>query len=693
MKKLIKIAAVLAIIFIVVVVGAAIAVRQMFPPEKIRTMVHDYVKTNYNREIKFDDVSFRIIGVDLSNFAISEKGTFDNGTFAKADNIVVKIALAPLLKKNIKVSTVGLEGLAANVTKDEKGVFNFADLIPAAGQTPPEPAEPKNVTAQGMQFNVSVDKFYMSGAAFDYKDKQSGMSASVKDLNLNVNKFVLDGDFDSDATLTVSYADAARKLTVPLRVNVTTNLKNNDFKTAYVTIKSVSGTLNGASFEASGTVTDFDNPVVDLKGSLSGVTDKTLAGLASGIPAFTLPAVKFAAKAQTDLQASSADVQSFSLNLPKSNASGNAKVNWGGKDLVYSANTSFNLFIDELAGIVPQMTAQYKPVGTANGSIATTNANLAKGTVKLAQVGGIYQDMATLKDFAGTLTLNSVDSIKTDTFKGNLNDAPFTGTLAYAQPAANRYKVDLTFNLDSFTMKTLPPSQSSSTTASGASSTPPKFDKNAPMLDLSSNITVGKISVPHFTSDGATLTTNLTGIEPSMTQLNGPVNFDVKAGQINGLNDFLNSSKIVRVLFGAVGIAEKAFAFLNLNILSPGSTAAATDTVPFDSITGVYNFKNGVMNIDKTNFSSNLTTVQAGGTIDLTTNNLNMTINTSLGKGGKPAVIKVGGTIDNPKPSLNVLATAQSLLPANAGAAKDVATSAVSTAKSALQNIGSLFKK
>jgi len=104
LKKLLKIALVLGVILIVLIVAAAITVRRMFPPEKISAMVHDYVKTNYNREVKFDNVSFRIIGVDLSNFALSEKGGFNNGTFAKADNFVVKIALGPLLQKNIKVS-------------------------------------------------------------------------------------------------------------------------------------------------------------------------------------------------------------------------------------------------------------------------------------------------------------------------------------------------------------------------------------------------------------------------------------------------------------------------------------------------------------------------------------------------------------------------------------------------------------
>jgi len=636
--------------------------------------------------------------VDLSNFAISEKGTFDNGTFAKADNAVVKIALRPLLRRTIKVNTVGLEGFAANIIKDEKGVFNFADLIPAANQTPPEPATPANVSSDGMKFNVNVDRFYLTSALLNYTDKQAGVTAAVKDLNLNINNFVLDGDFDADADFTGNYSGNNMKLSVPLSAKITANLKNNDFKTAYVNIKSLTASLNGASLAASGTVRNFDAPVADVTGSLSGVSDKALAGIVQNIPAFTLPAVKFAAKASADLKNSSANVQNFALNLPRSNANGSAQVNWGGKDLQYAANTKFDVFLDELAAIVPQMTAEYKLTGEAAGSVATTNANMAKGAVKLSNVGASYQQYATLKNFGGNLTIASPDNVKTDAFKGALNDSNFTGNLAYLR-TNNRYKVDLTMNLDSLTMTDLPQSSSSSAPgqAATASSAPAKFDPKAPILDFKSNITVGKISVPHFTSDGANFTTDLTGAEPSMTQLNGPVNFTVKAGKINGLNAFLNTNKIVKVLFGAVGIAEKAMAFLNVNLLSPGSTAAATDAFPFTSIEGAYTFKNGVMSLDKSAFNSDLATITAGGTIDFTTNKLNMSINTHPGKVGasglKPVVMKVTGTMDNPKPSLDALNTAKNLLPANAAAAKDAATGAVNTAKSALQSLGGLFKK
>jgi len=430
-----------------------------------------------------------------------------------------------------------------------------------------------------------------------------------------------------------------------------------------------------------------------VQGALSGMNNKALAGIVSDVPAFALPTVKFAAKVKTDLENSTAAVENFTVNLPKSNAGGNADVNWGGKNLAYSSSVKFNLFIDELAAVVPQMTAEYKLAGTAAGNITTTDANLAKGAVKLTGLGTSYGNVAALKDTSGNITINSVDNVKTDTFKGTLNDAGFTGDFSYLKIAANRFKINMNFNLDSLTMKEFPassPSGGASAAASSPSSALPKFDPKAPVFDVTGNITVGKITVPYFTSGGANLTADITGAEPSMTQLNGPVNFTVQAGQITDLNLFLNSNKIVRVLFVAVGVVQKAAAFLNIDALK----GAQTNNIPFDSIEGAYVFKNGVMNINKSALVSSLTTVNAGGTVDFPADKINMTINAQLGKSEKPVLIKVGGTTANPKPSLDVLGTATSVLGSGAGGdAKQAVSATVDSAKTALKGITGLFKK
>ena len=128
MKKLLKIILVLAVLAVILLIAAVITLRIMFPPEKLKAMAQEYAQQTLHREVTFSDVSLNLIGVTLDDFAVSEPTTFDNGTFVKADKAVVKIALKPLFKKRIEISTVGLEGLDVNVSKNKDGVFNFDDL-------------------------------------------------------------------------------------------------------------------------------------------------------------------------------------------------------------------------------------------------------------------------------------------------------------------------------------------------------------------------------------------------------------------------------------------------------------------------------------------------------------------------------------------------------------------------------------
>ncbi|MBD9149591.1 MAG: AsmA family protein [Spirochaetia bacterium] len=119
MKKLFKLLVKIAVVCVILLAAGLVALRIMFPPEKLKTMAVDYAKNNLQREISFDKISFNVIGVTLDNFALSENTSFQNGTFVKADKLVVKLALMPLLKKRVEIATVLVDGLDVNVIKNK----------------------------------------------------------------------------------------------------------------------------------------------------------------------------------------------------------------------------------------------------------------------------------------------------------------------------------------------------------------------------------------------------------------------------------------------------------------------------------------------------------------------------------------------------------------------------------------------
>ena len=138
MKKLLKILLKIALVLAILGIAGLITLRLMFPPEKLKTMALDYAKNNLHREMSFDKLSFNLIGVTLDNFALSESSTFQAGTFVKADKLVVKVALLPLLKKSVEISTIEIDGLDVNIIKQKDGSFNFDSLLTPSTTTTSE---------------------------------------------------------------------------------------------------------------------------------------------------------------------------------------------------------------------------------------------------------------------------------------------------------------------------------------------------------------------------------------------------------------------------------------------------------------------------------------------------------------------------------------------------------------------------
>ena len=168
MKKLFKLLVKIAVVCVILLAAGLVALRIMFPPEKLKTMAVNYAKNNLQREISFDKISFNVIGVTLDNFALSENTSFQNGTFVKADKLVVKLALMPLLKKRVEIATVLVDGLDVNVIKNKNGSFNFDTLIPASDSAAASSDNNKN-DSSGLSFVLLADRIVLNNCNFTYK--------------------------------------------------------------------------------------------------------------------------------------------------------------------------------------------------------------------------------------------------------------------------------------------------------------------------------------------------------------------------------------------------------------------------------------------------------------------------------------------------------------------------------------------
>ena len=119
MKKLVKYSAygLGSLISLILVVMAIVALT--FNPNDYKQKVIDLVQEKKGRTLKLDgDIKLAFwpkIGADLGKISLSEHQ--NNKAFAAVDGVKVSLALLPLLKKELIVDTIYIDGAKANIVQ------------------------------------------------------------------------------------------------------------------------------------------------------------------------------------------------------------------------------------------------------------------------------------------------------------------------------------------------------------------------------------------------------------------------------------------------------------------------------------------------------------------------------------------------------------------------------------------------
>ena len=747
MKKFLKLCLKIAVVLVILGVGALVTLRLMYPPEKLKAMALEYAKNNLQREISFDDISLNLVGVTLDNFAISENTTFQNGTFAKADKLVVKIALQPLFQKRVEISTVQLDGLNINVIKNQDGSFNFDTLIPTSDDTASSQQTVSSDTAVAPAFVLLANKIAANNCSFSYKDLQTGMNASINKLNLEINHFDLTEPFDVKITFNGSYQEKnGPAVAVPVHVALRVFLAGLNMKNAYVTVNDLSASYKTLHFQLQGGVRDFTAPQADLSGTLSGINNGILEDFLPNLPEFSLPVISMSVKASADLEKSTATISQAKLSVMDSSFSAYGTVGWNGPTPTYTLNANLTTDLSQIVHMTNTVSG-FNPGGIITGSFKATDKLDGKdvsGTVTFKNVSALY-DPFTVSELNGSVIISSLDNISSKGLTGLLNNEKLTSSFSY-QNIKDVMNIVLNVDLAKFTLDKLP------TTASTAENTvetqPSAADEqpqattlsaqpennaasvssdNSLRMNIKANVKVGPIDVPYFRADGFSLAANLTDVTDSMTQTNGQITFSLQPGAITDLDSFIKENKIVKILLLPISIVRKVANALNIDLFSE-KDASQKGEIAFTSGEGVYTFVNGIMQVDKTTFNSQVTDISGSGNINFHTKELDMQVSATVLTSQTPVMIKIDGTMDNPSGKLDVVGTVGSLVggilnyktpgkvvSGTASAAGNVASGAIKTgvdvtktaanvatdtvkgtvnvAKDALKGIGGIFKK
>ncbi len=380
MKKLKILLISLAGLIVVLSIAVVIAIKVFLPEDKIKSYIVDYAKNNLNREVSFDSLSFKFIGIDLKNFKMSERATFNEGTFIKSDDFIIKISPLPLLKKNIKISNILLDSIDINITKDENGLFNFDDIIKSF-QNSEETAnrqEETNKTKQessNSSFDLNINHFNIKNANVIYTDKKTNLEASIKNFNLLTDDFSFTEMFYCETSCDLAVKQNKLDISLPLTAKFKTNLNNFDMDKIFLELETLETNFNNATISLQGKIESLNIPKIDCNLILKNIDDKTFKDFFESKAEFKADEITFKTKSVVNISSMNADIESLSLVLPNSTADMSGTVDWGKQDIEYNVKLNLDLLTDNFAKAFPEynLTGRLKTNLEANQNFCEGN--------------------------------------------------------------------------------------------------------------------------------------------------------------------------------------------------------------------------------------------------------------------------------------------------------------------------------
>lgn len=206
------------LVLIVVLVLLLVAIPFVVDVNDYKDEIIDLVRDKTGRELQInEDIQlsmFPWLGVRLGDTRLDE--------LARIDNIQVKVKLMPLLKGDIELSQIVIEGLAINLITDKNGRNNWSDL--AGGDSKDE--DHKSMETGYEMKSFRLDGIVIKNAMLTIDNRQAGTQIKVSDVSLTTGTIALGEPFTIDMALKLDGIEGlpANKLPLPISLQATVDM-------------------------------------------------------------------------------------------------------------------------------------------------------------------------------------------------------------------------------------------------------------------------------------------------------------------------------------------------------------------------------------------------------------------------------------------------------------------------------------
>ena len=184
---------VLGLLLIIVALGFALT--HLFDPNDYKDEIRQLARDKANVELTLNgDIGWSLfpwLGLELHEASVA---TLSNPTqpFADLQMLGLSVRVLPLLRREVQMSDVRVEGLNLSLNRDENGHGNWEDIgKPAPGTVSPSATPGENDTAPGkpdkpsQPIRLDIDSLTVNNARVEYVDARKGQSFTAESIQLS----------------------------------------------------------------------------------------------------------------------------------------------------------------------------------------------------------------------------------------------------------------------------------------------------------------------------------------------------------------------------------------------------------------------------------------------------------------------------------------------------------------------------
>lgn len=266
MRKFLKITGIAFVAIVLLLAAGLSAAALLFDPNDYREQLAKAVSEQTGRDFRIEgELSLSLfpwLAVDAGAMELANaEGFTDDGPFARFERAAVGIELLPLLlRREVVLDDVALEGLTLNLAVDAQGNNNWSDLAQASAPTEePQAPAPEPPPEEGEQMpikSLAISGINIQDAALTYRDAAAGTTHRIEAINLSTGR--VEAGQPTAFDLSARYAGDAPALNATLELS---SVIHADIKTMAVEMRELA--LNLAAEGAS-------IPQGEQKASLTG---------------------------------------------------------------------------------------------------------------------------------------------------------------------------------------------------------------------------------------------------------------------------------------------------------------------------------------------------------------------------------------------------------------------------------------